>query len=96
MKIKVKSHVFIDAMIRLGWSYDGAEILFKYLEELEEDIGQEIDFDPISFNADYIEMTISEAFEEYNSESIEDLLETLEHDTIVVWYDDDIIIFGNY
>ena len=36
-----------------NWSYAGAVALCEYLEELEEDIGEEIEFCPVSLRCDY-------------------------------------------
>lgn len=36
-----------------NWSYAGAYALVEYLEELEEDIGEEIEFCPVSLRCDY-------------------------------------------
>lgn len=96
MKTTVNIYTFRDAMIKKGWSYSGATMLFDYLENLEEDTGEELDFDPTSFNCDYSELYIEDALEEYGAEDIEELVDILGHDTIVVDYDDDIIVFASY
>jgi predicted DsbA family dithiol-disulfide isomerase len=36
-----------------NWSYAGAYALVEYLEELEEDIGEEIEFCPVSLRCDF-------------------------------------------
>jgi hypothetical protein len=38
-----------------NWSYAGAVALVEYLEELEEDIGEEIEFCPVAIRCDYSE-----------------------------------------
>ncbi len=60
---------------RNNFSYDGLGALFDYIEELENDMGEEIEFDPIALCCAYSEY---ESFEELqddydNIESIDDL-----------------------
>ena len=38
-----------------GWSWNGAQALVEYLEELETDMGSEIEFDRIALRCDYSE-----------------------------------------
>jgi hypothetical protein len=38
-----------------GWSWDGALALATYLEELEEDMGEEIEFDRVAIRCDFSE-----------------------------------------
>lgn len=38
-----------------NWSYDGAYALIEYLEQLEEDMGAEIEFDAVAIRCDYSE-----------------------------------------
>jgi hypothetical protein len=38
-----------------GWSYAGARALVEYLEELEEDTGEEMEFDYVAIRCDYSE-----------------------------------------
>lgn len=45
----------LKAMDRDNFSYNGAKALMEYLEELEDDIGESIEYDPIAFCCDYAE-----------------------------------------
>lgn len=38
-----------------SWSYEGARALCEYIEELEEDCGEEIEFDVVAIRCDYSE-----------------------------------------
>lgn len=38
-----------------GWSWNGANALVEYLEELEEDMGEEIEFDRVALRCDFSE-----------------------------------------
>jgi len=52
-----------------GWSYAGARALVEWLEELEEDMDGEIEFDKVALRCDYSEYeTATEILEEYYDE----------------------------
>lgn len=58
----VKTHISdselfhdLKAMGRDNFSYDGAKALTEYLEQLSEDIGENIEYDPIAFCCDFAE-----------------------------------------
>ena len=67
MKNTITEYDFIDIMIEEGngFTYDGAKLLFEYLEELEQDCGEELDFDPIALRYDFSEYTKSELMDAY-------------------------------
>lgn len=67
-----------------NFSYEGKIALFEYLEQLEEDCDIEIELDPIAFCCEYSEMTIKEALDYYDLETLEDL----EDRTMVIYIDD--------
>ena len=48
-----------------NWSYEGARALVEYLEELEEDLGEEIKFCAVSLRCDYSQY---ESLEEWANE----------------------------
>ena len=48
---------------RENFSYDGLKALFEYLEDLESDIGEEIELDVIALCCDYAEY---DSLKEYN------------------------------
>ena len=47
-------------MARDNFSYDGAEALMEYLDELSADIGDNIEYDPIAFCCDFAEYSDKE------------------------------------
>jgi hypothetical protein len=59
MKTTVSLHDFRDAFRQCHrashFSYDGLEILFDYLEQYEEDTGEEIELDVIALCCDFAE-----------------------------------------
>jgi hypothetical protein len=85
-----------------GWSYRGARALVRYMEELEEDIGEEIEFNVVDLSSDYCEYDSSvEAAKEYgyepdldeNKEDLEDpAADWLCERTTVIEFDGGIII----
>ena len=97
MKDTVTEYQFIDTMAQKqhGFSYEGAKALFEYFEQYEQDIGEEMEFDPIAIRCD---------FDEY--ESLEDVkksyqdIETLEdlqnHTTVIEIPNSDRLIIQAY
>ena len=64
-----------------GWSYGGARALVEYLEELEDEIGEEIEFDVVALRCEYTEYgSAEEAVEACNSGDYEDLKEQSDGD----------------
>ena len=56
-----------------GWSYDGALALAEYLEELEADCGQEMEFDRVAIRCDFSEYaSATEAASDYGWGAVED------------------------
>lgn len=68
MKQTVTSCEFIEEMTRPGngFSHAGAYALFQYLEQLEDDIGEDLDFDPVAIRVEFSEYS---SIEEYNADS---------------------------
>lgn len=69
MVITITEYQFIDEFRKIrpdNFSREGLEILFEYLTQIEDDTGQQIEFDPIGFCGDYREMTAREVCEEYS------------------------------
>lgn len=83
MKITVTETMFIEqfrVMNRMdNFSYDGLRALFEHFENLEDDIGEEIECDVIAICCDYNEMTISEILVAYegilSDQDIQDAIE---------------------
>lgn len=55
-----------------NFSYEGAQALFEYLEQYEEDTGEELELDVIALCCEYTEETWREAAETYGLEIDED------------------------
>lgn len=57
------------------FSYEGLSVLYDYLEELEEELGEELEFDVAALHCQYEEMTIYDFIRDYyDDEDIEDIL----------------------
>jgi len=82
MKDTITEHTFTDEMIKHGFSYEGTKALFEYLEQLEQDCDQEIEFDPIAFRCDFDEYENLKEIQE-NYEDIKDLDDLRDHTTVI-------------
>ena len=93
MKSTVSLSDFRDAfqIRKENFTYAGLEALFNYLEEYEEDTGQEIELDVIVFCCEYTEYeNLAEFQQDYNEDY--ETLEDIEEATIVIRIDDDAFI----
>jgi hypothetical protein len=70
MKTTVNNSQFHDAFHRAGrgnqFSYEGLDILFGYLEQLEDDTGSEIELDVIGLCCEYSECDPEQIAKDYN------------------------------
>lgn len=66
------------------FGYDALSVLFDYYEQLEDDIGEEIELDVISICCDWSLYTPEEIQEQYDMD-----VETLRDNTTVLDVDDD-------
>ena len=99
MKKSVWENEFIDAFKEMGrdnnFSYEGKKALYNYLEDYEEQTGEEIELDIIALCCEYTEY---ENLEEFNNnygkdcESIEDI----EYYTAVIPVDDEKFIIQDF
>lgn len=86
MKENVNRTDFIDRFKKMrpeNFSYKGLNAFFDYFEALEEDTGEEIDFDCIAICCDYTEYeSLQEFQEEYSADY--DSIEDIERETTVI------------
>ena len=76
---------FVDEFRKIrpdNFSYEGLHALYDYFEELSHDIGQPIEFDPISICCDFSEY---ESFKQFQEEypDIEDVEDLERHTTVI-------------
>ena len=80
MKQTINFHDFQKAFQELrpnSFTYDGLRALFEYLEDLEDSIGVEMDFDVIALCCDFTEYENAEEYHnDYSEQNIEDHLAT--------------------
>ncbi len=91
MKQTVNEYDFIDAFKRMdreeNFSYEGLSALFDFLEQLEEDTGEEMELDVIAICCDFCEYANLEDFRnDYGDEY--QTLEDVENETTVIRIDD--------
>tara|TARA_R100000655_G_scaffold50830_1_gene88443 strand:+ start:246 stop:539 length:294 start_codon:yes stop_codon:yes gene_type:complete len=88
---------FIDSLTSdeyANFTYSGARALYDYLTDLEEDIGEEIQFNRIAIRCDYSEYkTLDEILDQYDY--INTLDELRDH-TTVIEFDNGFIIQKNF
>lgn len=78
-----------------NWTRSGAFALVEYLEQIEEDCGTSIEFDPVALRCEFTEYESAiDAAAEYTSEFTTEAaaLEYLEDHTSVITYDGGVII----
>ena len=105
MKTTVNFSQFCDAFNSMGrenqFSYEGKKALFDYLEQYEEDTGEEIELDIIVLCCEYAESTPEDIARDYNidlegidlADAFKPVLEYLDDTTTVCGMTDDTIIF---
>ena len=99
----INLHDFRNAFQAAGrgeqFTYEGLGVLFDYLEQLEQDTGEQIELDIIALCCEYAESTPEEIAEDYGIEIDEDedlegaVLSHLNHNTRVCGTTDDTIIY---
>ena len=74
IKVEVSLNTFQDDM-KSNFSYEGSKALFEYLNDLEDDCGIPINYDPIAFRCKYNEYNnLKEVQDDYEGiETIDDL-----------------------
>ena len=88
MKQTINFRQFHDAFEKMGrgtqFSYEGRKALFEYLEQIEQETGEETEIDVIALCCEYEELTISEAISNHNFDDFSEL----ENHTTVIYIDD--------
>ena len=86
MKLELSTSHAVDLLRQdeyAGWSYKGATALVEYLEDLEEDLGEEINFNCIDFRCDFSEFhSVQDWLTSYFGRDLKESLECagIEHD----------------
>jgi hypothetical protein len=92
MKITLGTNYAVNLLLSdksASWSYEGAEIVVQYLEEMERDCGDEIEFDVVSIRCDFHEYsTLEELVGDYPE------LAEKEEEEILEWLRDEGMLIG--
>ncbi len=80
MKKSMDRYEFIfemDGYYRNAFSFEGLNCLYDYLLELEEEFGEELEFDPVALHSQYSEMSVDEfVIGYYDNGDVQDILNT--------------------
>jgi predicted ArsR family transcriptional regulator len=94
MKTTITQSAFIDAFTSAGrstqFSHTALKLIFDFIEQVEEDTGEEIELDVVAICCDYVESTTAEVIDYYSIEveegydEVDAVREYLHNYTIVV------------
>ena len=80
-----------------NFSYSGLTALYDYFSELEDELGESIEFDYISIVGEYSELTIEELRDNYSINKDIDVIKYLQKNTIVIEIENsDSVIIQDY
>ena len=98
MKQTINEYQFTEAFKRIrpnNFSYEGLKALFEYLEEFENDTGEEMELDVIAICCDYMEYdSLNEYNRDYDKEYEE--IDEIADDTTLIKIDDERFIIQQY
>jgi hypothetical protein len=97
MKETLTRYDFMDRMQKYAsgsFSYEGLEMLFDFLTEVENDSGIEIEFDPICFRSDFAESSVNDICSDYGIEIEEGLSESEILDKVIRVLSDKTYVIG--
>jgi len=100
MKTTVSKQHFIDAFLtssyRDNFSYDGLEILFDYLEEMESGCETELEFDLVAIACDYSESRVADIASDYRIDIDDSMTDEEIVDAVRDYLQDNTIVCGEY
>lgn len=83
----VTESTFVDTFVKINrennFSYYGRLALFEYFEQLEDDIGEQIEFDPIAICCEFTEYENLEELNQAYNKNFEDLEEVREYTQVI-------------
>jgi hypothetical protein len=88
-----------------NFSYEGLTWLFDWIEQQEQDTGMEQELDVIALCCDFSESTYNQVIKDYDlaDEEYEDpdtmqqaVIDYLHSETVIIGYNDDIIVYLNF
>ena len=90
MKQTMDKYMFRDMFMQSdtyknNFSYEGCHALFEYLEQLEDDIGEEFEFDMVAICCDYTEYDSLEDFaHDYSDKWLRVTMDRIREETVVI------------
>ncbi len=101
MKTTVHKQHFIDAFMTSSnycnnFSYEGLGILFDYLEQLEDDCGEELEFDLVAIACEYAEYSAANVINDYKIDIDDDAEDDEIVDTVREYLQDNTSLCGEY
>ena len=98
MKQNVSSSQFVNEIVSDDYnnmSYEGANALFEYLEDYEDSIGEEIEFDSVAIRCEWAEYeNLDAVLSEYDN--IKTLEELQDNTTVILIEDSDRLIIWQF
>ena len=85
---------FVERNRKGNFTYEGLKLIFDYLEDLEDDLGEEFEFDPIALCCEFTEYeSIQDVFEDSAIHETDQSIDTLqEHFPVVLVGENGIIV----
>jgi hypothetical protein len=84
----------LKSMGRENFTYEGAQALMEYLEQLSEDIGEDIKYDPVALCCEYTEYADIEELQDYYPDVTD--LDHLECHTTVIQIGDGGLVVADF
>ena len=90
-------NTFLTSDYKNNFSYDGLTALYDYFSELEDELGEPIEFDLVAIAGEYSELTIKDLRDNYSIDKDIDVIEYLQENTIVIEIENsDSVIIQDY
>ena len=90
-------NTFLTSDYSENFSYSGLTALYNYFEELEDELGESVEFDLVAIAGEYSELTIDELRDNYSINKNIDVIEYLQKRTQVIEIENsDSVIIQDY
>lgn len=100
MKQTINFSAFVDAFHKCGrydqFGYNALRVLFDYLEEVEQDTGEEIELDVIALCCDYNADSWQDIATSYNIDTSVCEDDATRMSTVIEWLNENTVVCGTY
>ena len=106
MKHTLSTYEIADSLYRdeyASWSYEGAQAMAEYLEQLEEDIGEEFEMDIVAIRCEFSEYSFRDIQDNYDyieelkdASDLDEMIEVLSEYTSVIPVNDKSVIIADF